>query len=427
MGKKKTHDEYIAEVANKNPNIEVVGEYINAHTKIKHRCKIDEYEWHATPNKILSGKGCPRCAGNIKKTHEEYVAEVLKVNPNIEVIGKYVNINTPILHKCKIHNVEWMAYPVSILRGSGCLKCGNEKIGEKFRKTHEQYIEEVKNISPHIVVLESYIDALTPILHRCTIHNIEWKAQPTSILNGSGCYECGIEKLKNQKLKSHEQYICELKVVNPNIIAIDNYIDSLTPILHKCLIDGYEWHVTPANALFGKGCPKCAGNARKTNDEYIQEVALINPDIEVVGQYVNSYTPILHKCLLDDNIWLATPSDILYGRGCPRCNKSKGEKYIRMLLEKYNVKYEPQKTFSNCRDVKPLPFDFYLPEYDKCIEFDGIQHFEPIDRFGGQDGFEYTIKHDKIKDNYCENNNIELLRIPYFKNIEEELNNFLFI
>ena len=63
MRTNKTHEKYIKDLAQKNPNIEVIEEYINAHTKILHRCKIDNYEWRVMPTKVLEGKGCPVCAG----------------------------------------------------------------------------------------------------------------------------------------------------------------------------------------------------------------------------------------------------------------------------------------------------------------------------------------------------------------------------
>lgn len=114
---------------------------------------------------------------------------------------------------------------------------------------------------------------------------------------------------------------------------------------------------------------------------------------------------------------------------CPQCNESKGEKKIRLWLEKNNIPYKKQEKFDNCRDIKPLPFDFYLPTFNIAIEYDGRQHFEPIEFFGGQEYFESVKMHDGLKNEYCKNNGIPLLRIPYFKfdNIEEELNNFLFI
>lgn len=93
-------------------------------------------------------------------------------------------------------------------------------------------------------------------------------------------------------------------------------------------------------------------------------------------------------------------------------------------LTKKNIFYIRWYGFYDCRDKKPLPFDFYLPDYLACIEADGIQHFEAVDVFGGDDYLKYVKKHDQIKTQYCNNNNIKLLRIPYFKNIQDELDKF---
>ena len=72
MPKKKTHEEYVSEVAAINPDIEVIGGYKNSRTTIEHRCKKCGNVWHPIPNNILSGKGCPECApsGKKQKTHE---------------------------------------------------------------------------------------------------------------------------------------------------------------------------------------------------------------------------------------------------------------------------------------------------------------------------------------------------------------------
>jgi len=80
--------------------------------------------------------------------------------------------------------------------------------------------------------------------------------------------------------------------------------------------------------------------------------------------------------------------------------------------------------FDNCKNKNPLPFDFYLPEHNICIEFDGEQHFKSISYFGGEKGFKNTQKNDLIKTSYCKENNIKLIRINYleFKKIEEILN-----
>ena len=485
----KTHEQFVKELKEVNSSIVVLGTYINANTPILFKCLVDGHEWMGIPSNILLGQGCPKCAGNIKRMHDEYVQEVSKVNPDIEVIGKYINSKTPILHRCKKHNVEWEVAPYNILYGKGCRECGKQKISDKFRKPKERYIEELSIKNPNLEVLGEYINHNTPILHRCLIHDVKWMISPCNALIGHGCLKCKSEKIGSKLKKSNAQYIEELKLVNPNIIVVgeyagahipilhkckidgyewmatphsilsgngcskcsnrirrtkDDYIADIkivnsnielvgdfvnmhTPALHKCLVDNYEWFIKPTNILLGQGCPKCAGNIRKTHSQYLKEVSVVNPNIEVIGEYVNAYTPILHRCKIDGYEWFASPTNILFGKGCPKCHESKGERKIRMWLESNNIQYIHQKPFKDCKDIKPLPFDFYLPDYNLCIEFDGEQHYKPIEYFGGEKRFEYIVKHDNIKSQYCMNNNIELLRIAYFEDVEEKLNNFLFI
>lgn len=165
---------------------------------------------------------------------------------------------------------------------------------------------------------------------------------------------------------------------------------------------------------------------RKTHEDYVAEVTMKNPNIEVVGKYVGANEKIEHRCLICNYEWYTTPTNILSGTGCSLCHESSGERHVRQWLEKNNIVYVFQQSFKDCRDKNPLPFDFYLPYYNSCIEYDDKQHYEPIAYFGGQEKFDLQIKHDNIKNEYCKNNGLSLLRIPYFKNVEEELNNFLF-
>ena len=156
----------------------------------------------------------------------------------------------------------------------------------------------------------------------------------------------------------------------------------------------------------------------------------VNPDIEVLGKYINSMTPILVKCKIDGYEWNAVPSRLLIGRGCPACNESNGERQIRQWLEKNHIQYECQKIFKDCKGQKCLPFDFYLPRLQAVIEYDGQQHFKPIDFAGRGDEwaksqFETIQQHDQIKTEYCKRNNMELIRVPYFYNVEDTLNKFL--
>ena len=117
------------------------------------------------------------------------------------------------------------------------------------------------------------------------------------------------------------------------------------------------------------------------------------------------------------------PYTHLYGIGCPICNESKGEKTIRNFLLINNINFIQQKKFDDCKHKQKLSFDFYLPKYNTCIEYDGIQHFELL-KYIGFDKFKIIQKRDIIKNNYCISNNIHLLRIKYNENILDILSKF---
>ena len=101
------------------------------------------------------------------------------------------------------------------------------------------------------------------------------------------------------------------------------------------------------------------------------------------------------------------------------CLNSYGEKLIAQILSDLNIKYKKQKTFKTCINPKTgrmLRFDFYLPDYNCCIEFDGIQHFKYSNSgksWNTKENYEDLIYRDELKNNWCKNNGIKLIRIPY--------------
>lgn len=99
--------------------------------------------------------------------------------------------------------------------------------------------------------------------------------------------------------------------------------------------------------------------------------------------------------------------------GCDKQNVSKGVCKIKTILQNNNIIFEQEKTFPDCINIKKLPFNFYLPDYNTIIEFDGRQHFSPTSYFGGKEKFKQQQINDSIKNNWCKTNNIILIRIPY--------------
>ena len=168
-------------------------------------------------------------------------------------------------------------------------------------------------------------------------------------------------------------------------------------------------------------CPECSPNKQKSHEDFKKEVySLVKNEYEILDTYIKAYQMINIKHIICGTIFPTTPHNFLRGNRCPKCNNSKGEDSIEEFLSRYNIYNIPQYKFLDCKNINCLPFDSYLPNNNLCIEYQGIQHYEPIDLFGGEKQFILQQKLDGIKRNYCKINNIKLIEIPYwdFDNIE---------
>ena len=119
------------------------------------------------------------------------------------------------------------------------------------RKTHQEFLEEMKFLNPSILILGKYVGAKTKILCECKLCNHKWSPTPSSLLTGRGCPVCANKLLNKDKVKTQIEFVNELKNINENIIIVGTYINSTTKILCKCKIDNFEWSATPSNLLRG--------------------------------------------------------------------------------------------------------------------------------------------------------------------------------
>lgn len=352
-----------------------------------------------------------------KKTHSEYVSEVNLIAPNIEVVDQYVGAFTKIKHRCKICGHEWDVKPSSVLNGRGCPECAKLQRAKSNTKTHEQFIAEVAMINQSIQVVGQYVNSNTKIEIKCKSCGHKWFSRAADILRGHCCPKCS-------RTKTHEQYVSELATVNSDIAVVDKYINSYTKIKHLCLKCGYEWTAKPNSLLHGNHCPQCSMH-RKPHEQYVKELAIKNPNIEVIDGYINANTNIMHRCTICGYEWMLRPNHALNGLGCPSCRETSGERQVKQWLINNDIKYEYQKCFPDCKNQRMLPFDFYLPDYNCCIEYDGAQHFKEVSLWGGQEYLLNRQHNDKIKNDYCDKNDIHLIRIRYDGNVCDILNNEL--
>lgn len=114
------------------------------------------------------------------------------------------------------------------------------------------------------------------------------------------------------------------------------------------------------------------------------------------------------------NICVAVCEDLCSGntKSCG-CLLSTGEMRIAEILSSYGVRYVRQMRFNDCRDIRALPFDFYLPEQKTAIEFQGQQHYDAVEHFGGEKAFHIRKRHDLMKKCYCHEQGIRLIEIRY--------------
>lgn len=227
--------------------------------------------------------------------------------------------------------------------------------------------------------------------------------------------------------KTHDTFLDQMDKVSPQIVIADTYQTTKTKIKCKCTVCGHYWKAKPSHLLDGHGCPRCKAiktgeRCVKTHEQFMNDLSKMNPQIEILGHYKTAIKKLKCKCKKDGHEWGATPNSLLNGYGCPKCSESKGERQIAGILDALKIAFTREHRFDNCKHKYRLSFDFFLPEYNCCIEYDGIQHFEPIDKFGGLNGLKGNQKRDKIKDLYCQENNINLIRIPY---TEENIEAFL--
>jgi hypothetical protein len=349
-----------------------------------------------------------------KLTNEIIDYRLLCNKRNIKRIGNYIDNKTPILFQCLVENCkyQWMARPYNILNKRGCPQC----VG-LVRLTDQIIDERLKNTT--IKRIGKYINCKTPIDFQCLIECCKyiWMACSNNILNNNtGCPKCaGNAKLNNKEI--------DIRLIGRSIIRLDDYNGIMNPIHFQCLIDNckYIWLTAPDVVLNQKsGCPACYGHIKLTNEIIDERLKLENRHIERLGNYINGITTIKWLCKNEwcKYIWLATPGNILRGKGCPKCSKGKNEKIVNYILKDYNILYDTQKDIRKIGDneKRKIFVDFFIPSENIIIEYNGDQHYRPV-CFGGIDkeraeqNFIKQQERDQYLEQFCAINGINLIWI----------------
>lgn len=298
------------------------------------------------------------------------------------------------------------------------------------RKTHKQFVEDISiKFGEEFEVVGKYTLSKNKVKIKHNTCGETFEVIANNFMKRGTCPRCSgyktAEQFKKQiKDRSGGKYKLKSKYTGMN-----------NPIEVECKIHNITFKRSPKTMMKGSNsCPMCKGELAsetqlKPEELFIQELkdrhegAIVAED-----KYKGTHKVIDFRCKICDTVFSTEPNAVLRISGCPTCAEPRGERTIRDYLEINNIQYEPQKRFEECRYIRPLVFDYFLPEYNMLIEYDGMQHYKPIQYFGGEEAFIEQQERDNIKNEFARETGKVLLRIPYTvtgDNIDKELNKVL--
>ena len=282
-----------------------------------------------------------------------------------------------------------------------------------------------------------YIDTQSKIRFNCPKHG-EQSIRVNHFLDGKGCGRCGNEEsgLKRRKRDADliDLYKSHCEEHNLTFIGMRReYVNNHGRLWIKYICNIHKSagvKEVRADAFISKnqGCSECAKEKSGLHlllpyEKVIERVKEKNANLEIVGEYKSLDKRLTVRCTKCNTTWDAYVYTYMK---CPMCEHYyMGEKLTAEYLKENEIEYFEQYKFDDCVYKYPLKFDFFLPNQNICIEYNGSQHYKPCDIFGGEEQFEVQQIRDNIKRQYCKDNGIKLIEIPYTYNTKEKIQKYL--
>lgn len=406
--------------------------YINIRTKIIIICNIHGQVIIRPDSHLVSG--CTKCSStNSHKNTDEFVSKSKeKFGDRFDyTLTTYVNTRTKISIICKKHGM-FTQWPRTHLKSIyGCSECGNDT---SYEPNFLDSLPKYSNVDVSPIFNKSIEKSISPRHIQVNIKSFKNKSivskfERTSLkLKNSAIIKCNYGRFIN---KTTEQFINRAKEIHGNIYdySLVDYKNCSISVDIICKKHGV-FRQQPRNHLRGGKCIYCTTDAArlklgKPNDIFIKECMEVHGDIYDYSntKYINKKTKISILCRIHGEFNIRAGHHTS-GIGCVKCKPfSKGQNKISEILNERYEYYE-EHSFDDCRNPLtnyPLRFDFYIPSLKTVIEYNGKQHYEPIEFFGGALVHEKTRIRDEYKEQYCNSNNIKFIVIKYDENIEQKL------
>jgi ferredoxin-like protein FixX len=314
--------------------------------------------------------------------------------------------------------------------------------------TSEQFIQ-TSNLIHHNKYDYSevvYVNSKSPVTIICPTHGKFTQTPNNHTIAKQGCKMCGINCTSIKNSLNTKTFIEKSRHIHGELYDYSQTIYTRTydPVNIICPSHGIFSVVAKehTSVKHKRGCPECSrisyrNKRQKVLSDFIADATSIHGNIYDYSQveYNTTFEKVSVICAKHGPFWVPPNAHVSGKTGCPKCNMSKGERLIKQRLEQFGISFQQQKTFETCvNDItnKKLRFDFYLTKQNILIEYDGESHFTPV-KFNGmteeQSISEYMRGQyrDILKNNWSIENNIYLIRIPYyipkedFDNIFKEL------
>ena len=400
--------------------------FVKTSTKITVWCKNENHNYIKPQlSKFLKGGRCGKCRNDNKKFDYKYVKEYVESFGYKLLSKEYKNNSTDLLIECPLEHKFKMIFN-NFKKGQRCPKCGEIKRREKRTIWNkEKIINFVKNSNYEFIKFVKFDKLNSRILIKCNNKKHEsYEVTFANFKNGKRCPYC------SNHVKFDYKYVKEYIESFGYKLLSKEYKNTNEYILIKCPDENHKPYLVKFSSFKNQEtrCPYCQNKKRGLYRKF---------DYKYVKEYVESFGyKLLSKeyknC--DEKLKIECNKGHIYevsfycfknlNTRCPICNESKGEIKIREILNKYDIKFTPQKKYSKLIGIKgrQLSYDFYLPLYNTLIEYQGEYH-DGTGYNQTKEKFETQKEHDKRKRNYAKDNNIKLLEIWYydFDNIENIL------
>ena len=375
-----------------------------------------------------------------RKTFEEFCKQAHAILGDDYIFyPPYKNMKTPIRYKHLVCGTSDTLIPSNIISsGASCKFCNEKEKAKNHRISEKEFKERLHKVRPtdDIELIEPLHGLFKKTKAKCLVCGYgadgKWTPLPINLLKGKGCPNCAGNAPKDFVTLQEEVKTLgkgEYKLLGTKRDKKDG---AWLHLYHK--VCGTDYWVRDYSFIAGYRCDHCKNLAtgdrcRLSLDEVKEKISQVadHQYRYVRGKYKSNLSKlrVVHKKCGTE--FTTTWAMLSRNSGlCPSCNASNGEQEVMGYLAERKIGYTYAYRIPNLKDQQNLHFDFWLPQCRVAIEYDGQQHYDPV-KFGGisqenaEANFVRIQKHDQMKNQYCKEHNIELIRIPYNKKVKEVL------